>query len=394
MPTYDDYEGVYFTVQALRLYHAAAMKYCQIAVLDNNESEHTRLGFSLMSRITDGVIHATEPPGATRQELSVMRHRLFKYISRPDVQGTANAKQMVFEIADAEWVLLIDCHVMLAPNAIQELLNYIHANPDSNDLLQGPILWDHLQGGATHFDEAWSGAMEGRWADDPRGYKPGGEPFEIGAQGTGLMACRKEVWRKIGGFNPKMRGFFGEAWYIHRKIRANGGRVLCCPFLQWVHRFDRPAGIPYPLTNWHKARNYVIGHTETGDSLDPVYAEFVGTGKVPLHEWQQLVANPSDPPEWPDGYQQKPQRAAVVVTAAPPSKPEAFPCIHRGEVIEQRDCKPCDGGPRDVYRCTSQSVAGGECTINSSKLKNDGGKIPGCAVCELRAVPVALLTSS
>ena len=36
MATYDDYDGVYFTVQALRLYHREVARDVAILVLDNN----------------------------------------------------------------------------------------------------------------------------------------------------------------------------------------------------------------------------------------------------------------------------------------------------------------------------------------------------------------------
>jgi len=66
-------------------------------------------------------------------------------------------------------------------------------------------------------------------------------PFEITMQGLGLFACRRTAWQA----SIRVRGFGGEEGYIHEKIRRRGGRVLCLPFLRWMHRFERPMGTPY-----------------------------------------------------------------------------------------------------------------------------------------------------
>ncbi|MGL1784034.1 hypothetical protein ACSTG0_23510, partial [Vibrio parahaemolyticus] len=78
---------------------------------------------------------------------------------------------------------------------------------------------------------------------DPAGAEPDLPPFEIPMQGMGLFACRRDAW---AGFNPDFRGFGGEEGYIHEKFRQRGGKVLCLPFLRWMHRFNRPLGLPYP----------------------------------------------------------------------------------------------------------------------------------------------------
>ena len=41
MATYDDYQGVFWTIQALRMYHAEVMDQVEIIVIDNNpDSDH------------------------------------------------------------------------------------------------------------------------------------------------------------------------------------------------------------------------------------------------------------------------------------------------------------------------------------------------------------------
>ena len=52
------------------------------------------------------------------------------------------------------------------------------------------------------------------------------------------------------------------------------GRTLCLPWLRWVHRFGRPAGVPYPLYVEDKLRNYLIGFIELGWDPAPALEHF------------------------------------------------------------------------------------------------------------------------
>jgi hypothetical protein len=139
--------------------------------------------------------------------------------------------------------------------------------------------------------------MWGIWAVDHRGYDPDGEPFEIWGNGLGLFSCRREAWL---GFNANFSGFGGEEGYIHESFRQAGRKALCLPWLRWLHRFGRPSGVPYPLTRWHKVRNYVLGFQELGLDLAPIYEHFVASKLFPKRAWEYLLEDPIghvDPPE-------------------------------------------------------------------------------------------------
>ena len=97
-------------------------------------------------------------------------------------------------------------------------------------------------------------------------------------QGMGLFACRRVIWPD---FNPAFRGFGGEEWYIHEKFRRNGGHVLCLPFLRWLHRFNRPQGIPYRNTFEDRIWNYLVGFQELG----------LPTGEMEAH-FRELIGEP------------------------------------------------------------------------------------------------------
>lgn len=243
MATYDDFDGVYFTIQALRLYQD--MDDTELLVVDNYGCEHTR---DFVSSWAGG-----------------------RYVLANDVTGTAGPKDLVVRSACGAAVLCCDSHVLLEPGVVARLKAFYRDNPSCADLLQGPLVYDDGSFVSTHFDPVWREQMWGIWATDPRGVDPDGEPFDIPMQGLGVFSCRADAWL---GFHPGFRGFGGEEGYLHEKYRRAGRRCLCLPWLRWMHRFGRPRGTPYPLTIEDKLRNYVLGHTELGLDLAPVTAHF------------------------------------------------------------------------------------------------------------------------
>ncbi|MCI5146108.1 MAG: glycosyltransferase, partial [Candidatus Electrothrix sp. AR3] len=250
MATYDDFDGVYFSIQALRLYHPEVINQCEILVIDNH------------------------PDGPCAKSLKELEESMdnYRYIPLPLVQGTAAGRNALFQHASGDYVLCIDCHVLLVPGAIKKLIAYFTANPASNDLIQGPMIDDDLQTVFTHFQPIWQEGMYGVWGNDPRAENPAGEPIEIPMQGLGLFACRKAAWLR---FHPRFYGFGGEEGYIHEKFRQAGGKTLCLPFLRWLHRFARPMGTPYSVEWQDRIHNYLLGFEELGLDTLPIQKHFI-----------------------------------------------------------------------------------------------------------------------
>jgi hypothetical protein len=248
MATYDDYDGVYFTVQALRLYHPEITAETEIIVVDNH------------------------PEGPCAKDLKALENWVsgYRYIPFNRLLGTA-VRDVVFREANADFVLCVDCHVMFEPGSLRKLLDYCKAHPGTPDLLQGPLIYDDLRTFSSHMDVTWSAGMYGVWGTDSRAADPAAPPFEIGMQGLGAFACRKSAWR---GLNPRLRGFGGEEGYLQEKFRRAGGRTLCLPFLRWIHRFGRPMGVPYQNTWEDRIRNYLIAADELGYDASPALGHF------------------------------------------------------------------------------------------------------------------------
>jgi glycosyltransferase involved in cell wall biosynthesis len=254
MASYNNPEQVWWTVQALRIYQD--VKDCEILVVDNQGNSTTR--------------KACENSG--------VRYEVYK-----EKVGTGPARNAVFDLAQGEFVLCMDSHVFLIPGAIARLKEWLADNwEDARNLLQGPLYRGALDRAWTHYNNEWRKHMWGTWGP------PGGmpinmippEPFEIEMMGMGLFGCRKDSWLR---FHKECRGFDGVEGVIHAKYRYHGRKVLCVPFLGWVHRFS-DVKYGYPLSLKDKIRNFLYGFREIEMDFQPLYDHF-GKDKVkPIEE--------------------------------------------------------------------------------------------------------------
>jgi hypothetical protein len=272
MATYDDYDGVYFSLQALRIYHPEILDRTEFVVIDNH------------------------PNGACAAPLKALENQIpnYRYVPESARSGTS-VRTKLFDEASGEYVLCMDSHVFILPGGVSKLLGYFADNPSTPDLLQGPLVYDDLSSLATHFKPEWRGGMFGTWDDNGLAADPEAAPFEIPMQGMGVFACRRVVWP---GFNDAFRGFGGEEGYIHEKFRQAGARTLCLPFLRWVHRFNRPMGIPYRNRYEDRMWNYLVGFRELGlptDAMEAHFREIIGEpqGSDLIERLKQELNSPS-----------------------------------------------------------------------------------------------------
>lgn len=238
MAVYEDFDGVYFSAHAMRMYHGDDIN---IVVVDNNpDSEQGTTTKNFVEKWVKG-----------------------KYIPYTEKKSTS-IRNKVFENSDTEYTMCIDPHVLVMPGGIKALLDYYEKNPDTKDLIQGPLVYDDLKSYSTNFEPVWRAHMYGIWETQKDKYDAG-VPFEIPMQGLGLFSCKTDNWR---GFNNQFIGFGAEEGYIHEKFRMHGGKCICIPQLKWVHRFFRPGGVKYPLCLEDRVWNYFIGWYELTQDYD------------------------------------------------------------------------------------------------------------------------------
>jgi hypothetical protein len=324
MATYDDYDGVFFTINSIILHHPEILDKIEFIVVDNNpNSDHGK---------------------QVEKSINTIKQRKLKYqpkyIPYTEVIGAANAKNKIFDEASGKFIMSVDCHVLFPQGCLKRLVDYLEANPDTSDILHGPLLGE--DGGViTHINYQWRTEMLGTWGsawkykniefsvinDDNNakfvslkdgkteifihefsdkswvkheqrlqeigcqklGTNIDEHPFEIPAHGMGMFICSKKYWPN---FNLNVRGFGGEEFYIQRKHIANGYKVVLLPFLRWLHRFGRPNGVKFPLTLWNKVRNYVLQFKEMNWDLQEIYNHFVvERSRISQEEWEYLVQN-------------------------------------------------------------------------------------------------------
>jgi hypothetical protein len=263
MVTFDDFNGVYFTIQSLKMYHAEALANCEIIVIDNNpESKEGK---------------ETAAFCATDKNI--------KYIKLDNSRG-AFAKEDVFFHAKSDNVLVCDCHVLFAPNAIQSLISFFESGEDGGNLIQGPLLSDDMKVIATHLKPTWGSGMFGQWAYDERVKSE--KSFEIPAQGMGVFACKKNAWV---GFPSKCKGFGGEEFFVHEKFRQAGRKTMCLSKFSWLHRFRRPNGAPYRPTRENKFKNHIRAMLETDMPIFEALEHYrtIGEKQSDLNKWLSEV---------------------------------------------------------------------------------------------------------
>lgn len=249
MASYNNFEQVWFTLQALRMYQD--LTDVEIIVIDNYGDDVLR--DFIHDWMTNGIMPV-------------------RYTRWTDVQGPANAKNRIFEEANSEWVLAIDSHVMLAAGVVLLLKNWIEINQNCCNLLHGPLLYDDLTTMADAMNDEWRGGMWGTWRNVK--VNPDAAPYNIPMHGMGLFACRRDAWL---GFNLGFKGFGGEEGYIHIKFRQAGREVILLPFLQWCHYFQTRKGVvtaPYAPLLADKIHNYRLGFKELGLNSDILDQQF------------------------------------------------------------------------------------------------------------------------
>lgn len=228
MATHDDFDGVYFTIQAIRMYHGELD--IEWVILDNNP--------------------ASAHGEAIREFLKDIPRA--KYIPVTEMRGSW-VKYLGVQHATEEIILGLDCHILLEPGFFDALRVFWENNPRSPNMLTGPLVYNRLDACSTHMDARWRGHDFGTWGDAPE--LKLGLPFEIPMQGMGCYSFLRRAWTPI---TNKVAGFGAEEWYMAEHFRKHGGIVICHPKLRWVHRFGRPVRT-FHISMDDKVKNYYAG---------------------------------------------------------------------------------------------------------------------------------------
>jgi hypothetical protein len=243
---YDDFDGVYFTYQSLRLNNSDILEHLDFVIIDNNP---------------------TSAEGQATKEFC--QNASIRYIPYTDKQSTT-VRNQIFQHAEGLFTMSIDCHVLFDPLAIKKLIQFFKQNLTTGDLYHGPMLYDSIikDDPVTHMKPQWRDQMYGVWESEPL---TSDDPIEIPMHGLGVFACKTDQWL---GFHPDFQGFGGEEGYIHAKFHQAAKKVWCLPFLQWIHRFQRPRGVQYNLRVEDRIKNYFLGWKELNKDPQEIVDHF------------------------------------------------------------------------------------------------------------------------
>lgn len=241
MPVYENYDGILFSTQALRIYQNLPVG-TEILVLDNAPDTDD-------GRQTKKFIESFVPYG--------------RYIPVTDRQSSF-IKYDAFLHATGDVVLGIDSHVMLQPGAVKALLDWWEQHKGEPHNLTGPLMYDGLNCCSTSMQPVWRGSDYGIWATDHEAMKKG-EPFEVPMQGMGMFSFWREAFRPI---KENFLHFGAEEFFCAERTRQAGGKTICHPEVGWWHRFDWPIRRPFPNGMREKVRNYYVSFLSLYGSLD------------------------------------------------------------------------------------------------------------------------------
>ena len=109
MATFDDFDGIFFSVQSLRIYQDLPEN-TKFLILDNNpDSDHGRQ-----------IKHfAKDVPNMRVVDVTDRQSSFVKYDA--------------FSLATGDVILGLDCHVLLQPGFIASMMEYWSRNPDSKN---------------------------------------------------------------------------------------------------------------------------------------------------------------------------------------------------------------------------------------------------------------------
>lgn len=251
----DDFEGVYSTIQSIRMYHTDILDDVEFIVIDNSPYS------------ADGI----QTKKFMERNLNNVANRYIAY----DLRRATCLKQKIYDYAETPYILYIEPRTMFISGVLRKLIDFFDQGKDGGNILHGPLIDADLGSSFTHFVEAeyWEDASCGKFESDPRAADPEADPFEIKNMFLGAFACRKDCWIKIP---PAFIGnsMKAEDTYIHAKARQLGKTSLCLPFFRWTYRWNKIYGIRYANSVELLVRNNIVAYEKLGLNTENI-KEFV-----------------------------------------------------------------------------------------------------------------------
>jgi len=174
MATYNDFEGVWATIQSVFLHNEWERPTdVELIVVDTSPESSDHVSLVKQVVVCNQHIAPSQLPRGVKTPYG-------RHVHMPDLVGTTAPRDKIFELATAPVVVVMDCHVMLRSNALLRLLQWFEQRPDCKDIVQGPLIYDDLNTVSTHLADQYRSGMRGTWASIWR--SPGGTSFVLDHQ--------------------------------------------------------------------------------------------------------------------------------------------------------------------------------------------------------------------
>lgn len=235
-----DYDGAYFTIQALRYYHDR-MEDVELVVIDNSfGSPDSQLLGGFVNNTLAGRTYNPQSQSwndsRTPEQIGLHfeKHGLanVKHITMTNVVGTSASRDAIFKHATAPLVLVLDCHVLVEPDAVRRLIEWFYSADrcERLDIYSGPLRYDTMADVTTHFNPVWRSQMFGVWGKAWR-CKCGSDGLQFSTvESDGIDSEKRVDYRLLSdGRTPVSQCFHcGEelpsySWQGHdSKLKASG----------------------------------------------------------------------------------------------------------------------------------------------------------------------------
>ena len=272
-----DFHGVTFTLSGLQTNHGEFGGKVEYVLVDNHPEATTRLkGCPECKKIgEDGPV--CESCAKALEDMAICAgSEGARYVRWSDKQGTYPGKNQLKVEARGKWVLTMDSHVQLTPWAVEECLELIEREPESDDFFHFPNLF--RSGNPVHAGRPSAADFRNQqWIyhqGDGRGgvygwtkkAKECGEPYDIAAMITSCYLVRKDAWFSAKGYDPILGNYGGWEGPIQLKWRLMGRRVRSLRYTDPARMKHSPQGFLY---HWHLFNHFkrlanATGRVHTG----------------------------------------------------------------------------------------------------------------------------------
>jgi len=243
----------------------------EIIIVDNNSSDNTKTIIANYKQNPRPVIATSQPPQrviarnqppqhviARNEETKQSRWNL-KYIKNSDNFGFAKANNIGVKQAVGDYFLFLNSDMELIDDSLIKMLDFF--KKDETIGIIGPqfLNIDKTPQASVFPPQTILNAFKEFWLGQKNAYSkynpPTNKISQVFAISGGALLIRKNLFKKIGGWNEKYHFYF-EDLDMSRAINKLGHKVIFYPFCKVIHRHGASGKtLADPQNQWRRLIN-------------------------------------------------------------------------------------------------------------------------------------------